>query len=107
MTETPSPGMWITQNLIKNQGNYKIMRVHHIDSEEKDVHFDLVFDFAQFSARQTPKLYCRGYSWDFDGDLFNMPLYVFKRAMFQSMKRPRPEMRRAMIMAAIEGKKKG
>jgi hypothetical protein len=100
--EKPTPGMWVTQNLLSHQNEYRVMHIHNIDKDGQ-VHYDLTFSFSKYSGSDT--LYGK-YSWDPSGTrLFAMPRYVFNKQAFQVMKKPRPDIRRAMMITLIEGKR--
>ena len=47
--EDIKPGLWITQNLLKNQNDYRVMRVERIDENSK-VHFKGVRFGKSFSG---------------------------------------------------------
>ena len=91
-------GMWITQNLISHQGDYYI---HHI----KNVVDNQVFmDVTIGISKMTQGVWGKSWSTSFGDDErgIQMPSGVFSKQMFQKMKRPSPDIRRATIKILFE-----
>lgn len=95
MEVDPKPGMWITQNLVSHQGDYYIMHVK--DVNKQFVTIDVKINISKSSA--TGHVYPGKWSTNF-GDkkgVYQYPRYIFGKQMFQKMKRPSADIRRAAV----------
>lgn len=93
MEETPKPGMWITQNLVSHQSDYNIFHIK--DVRNKIVYFDVKLNVRKSGTSVYPGKWKTNFQSP-DG-VASMPTYVFSKQMFQKMKRPSPDIRRAAI----------
>ena len=99
MDVAPKPGMWITQNLISHQGDYNIFHVK--DVRDRQVYLDVMIRLHT----GTRKDYIFGsFKTNFESHegVYNMPIYVFRKAGFQVMKRPSAPIRRGAIRVLFE-----
>lgn len=98
MDVAPKAGMWITQNLISHQGDYYIYHVKSVKG------LKVFMDVTIVISKMTSGVW--GESWRTG---FNRPegtiqfsSRVFVRQMFQVMKRPATDIRRAAIKVLFQ-----